>query len=59
LPVLFVLLALAAPLLAVLLSALPWACRLGRTAGREPMFRSAISRMGVAAKKYSAKPGVS
>ena len=31
----------------------------GRAAGREPMFSSAISRIGVAAKKYSAKPGVS
>lgn len=30
-----------------------------REAGREPMFRPAISLMGVDAKKYSAKPGVS
>ena len=32
---------------------------LGRAAGREPMFSSAISRIGVAAKKYSVKPPVS
>ena len=30
-----------------------------REAGREPMLSSAISRIGVAAKKYSVKPGVS
>jgi hypothetical protein len=30
-----------------------------REAGREPMLSSAISRIGVAAKKYSAKRGVS
>jgi hypothetical protein len=30
-----------------------------REAGREPMLSSAISRIGVAWKKYSAKPGVS
>ena len=30
-----------------------------REAGRELMFSSAISRIGVAAKKYSVKPGVS
>ena len=30
-----------------------------REAGREPMFSSAISRMGVALKKKSPKPGVS
>jgi hypothetical protein len=30
-----------------------------REAGREPMFSSAISRIGVEPKKYSVKPGVS
>jgi hypothetical protein len=30
-----------------------------RDAGREPMLSSAISRIGVALKKYSVKPGVS
>ena len=35
------------------------ACVALREAGREPMFSSAISRIGVAVKKYSAKPGVS
>ena len=30
-----------------------------RDAGREPILSSAISRMGVALKKYSVKPGVS
>ena len=30
-----------------------------REAGREPMLSSAISRIGVALKKYSVNPGVS
>src|ERR1700730_13242253 len=30
-----------------------------REAGREPMFNAAISAIGVEAKKYSVKPGVS
>src|SRR6185312_4726064 len=34
-------------------------CEALRDAGREPMLSSAISRIGVALKKYSVKPGVS